>query len=90
MVLPLFLEVSVGKSFWFIQKNDTIGLTLASMDPLEARCPEVHDFLETARKFTFTENVQAFKSWLVLEPNQNDKLISLKLFSRRSVPPKLY
>lgn len=75
MALPLFIGASVGTSFWFIQINDAVGPTLASMDPLES-----HDLSETAGKFTFTEYVHTFKSWLILELNQNDKLISLKSF----------
>lgn len=62
MVLPLFIGVSIGKSFWFIQINDTVGPTLASMDPLQAQCPEAYDLSEMAGKFSFTEHMHAFWS----------------------------
>lgn len=57
------------------------------MDPLKARCLEAPDLSEMAGKFTFTEQVPTFKSYF--EPNQNDKIISLKSFWRHSIPPKL-
>lgn len=62
MALLLFIGASVGKSFWFIQMNDTIGLTLESMDPLKPGWPEAHDLSEMAGKFTFIGHVYTFKS----------------------------